>query len=241
MSKLKKSIISRVNWALDAGKFCKEDFNLSFPSDAAELVKIEFIACSKYSFKITEAVSGATALLRAAALYTPDPDAKEFFQTMESPGDYKNTERKNFKTIDHCIDRISMWLSNLHEDLTLRDDNTKSDLEDFTESLRKQIDERITESPDKHFTTDEGEELKLKLDELSKKIIELEKQFKLAKKDIAPLEAAIKNSKENIDSYPKNIWYRTSGNKILSALKKLAKTKEIREFLLEAAKTIFLN
>lgn len=240
MSKLKKSIVKRIILELEQGKFCKEDFNLSFPSDTGELVKIEFILDSRYSFKVIEAVSGVNALLRIGGIYNNDPEAKSFFQTLESPGDYKNAEKKNFKTIDDCINRISNWLSNLHEDLILRDDHYV-DLDDFTESLRKQFDERVVENPDSYFTDDEGEHLKTKLNQLSQKLAELEKKFNLEKKDITPLEAAIKNSEENIKNYPKKIWYKTSGNKILSALKKITKSKEVRDFLLEAAKKYFLS
>jgi hypothetical protein len=241
MTVLKNSIVSRIKLQLESDRFCAEDFALSLPDNSPRLVYIEFRANTKYSFTISEAVSGELAIARFAGFSKNDPDAKSFFQTLEKPGDYKNTENKNFKTIDQCIDRIRSWMTNLHEDLTIRASNDGGDLNDFTEALRKQFEEKSIENPDEHFTITESENLKSKLDELSARVTQLEKQCKLEKKDIAPLEVAIKNSRDNIDSYPRNVWYKTSGNKILSALKKISKTKEVREFLLDAAKKFLLG
>jgi|GEM_PF-3012389 len=238
MAQLKKSIIKQVEAALESNNlFSREDFGLRYSDGSQYLVFIKFIAHPQYSLTIQERY---TNLLATVSVLGGDK-GKRFFQTIECPGDFKNQESNSFQNINDCIYRISDWVRNLHEDLILREVKPENDLDDFTENLRKQLDENTIENPDDHFSFNESESLKLKLNELNERVIELEKRYKLTKEDIAPLESAIKSSKDNVDNYPKRVWYRTSGNKILSALNKIAKTKEVRDFLLEAAKKFFLN
>ncbi|WP_345875203.1 hypothetical protein [Shewanella algae] len=53
--------------------------------------------------------------------------------------------------------------------------------------------------------------------------------------------SAIESTKPDIDVYPKGVWYRTAGNKIIRALKRIAKNKETRDLCIDVIKKLMEN
>lgn len=217
---------------LQYGDFCLEDFEVDFPNDSSTLAQIIFIAYPDYNFIIYEEYPS---MGLGAMIPFGESKGKKILKTQEKPGEYKNSETRTHENIDVCISRITEWTKNIREDLIHSKNLLRTTIDDFTEKFQKQIDENI-KNPEAYFNVDEKEEIINRLDALQKRINELEEKFNLSKEDTKNIEVAIKKSKDNIDVYPKGVWYKTAGNKILNALKKTLSTKEGREALLEITK-----
>lgn len=231
MPKLRNTIINEILQNLNNNDFCVEDFEVKFPDDSSTLASITFVACPKYSFEIAEEHNG---FLAVAAMVG---NVKKVLQTIEQPGEYKNFEKRNHESINSCISRISHWVKNIREDLLYSKHSAQGEVDELTENLRKQINENVKD-PESFFDEQEKEDIKNKLDELQAKIRELEKRFNFPEEEIKKVETAIEKSKNDINVYPKGIWYKTAGNKVINALKGVLKTKEGREALIEVMKKL---
>ena len=75
---------------------------------------------------------------------------------------------------------------------------------------------------------------------LQKRVDELEKKYNLSEKDAQNVKDAISSSKSDITIYPKGIWYRTAGNKVINALRAALKDRDVRDVLLEVTKKLLL-
>lgn len=232
MPKLRNTVINQIVQNLEYGDFCLEDFEVKFPDDSSTLASITFIAYPKYSFEISEEYSGGI-----AAAFAMVGNVKKTLQTTEQPGEYKNFEKRNHENINSCISRVSDWVRNIRQDLIYAKHTVQTTVDELTENLRKQVNENIKD-PESYFDEQEKESIKKKLDELQAKVRELEKRFCFPEEEIKKVERAIEKSKKDVDVYPKGVWYKTAGNKVINALRSVLKTKEGREALLEMMKKL---
>ena len=112
--------------------------------------------------------------------------------------------------------------------------------DDLIELFQKQIDESVKDE-EEYFTKEEESKLSQKLEALQKRVSELEEKYNLEKEKANEVKDAISSSKSDINIYPKGIWYRTSANKIINALKLAFKNKEVKAMLLEVTKEYILK
>ena len=234
MPKLKNSIINEIINTLDSGQFCHEDFLIDFP-DSGALAEITFRATPKYTFVINEGVSGGSLATLAGISGGKQPEKE--IRTIERPGDYKNVETVSHEYIESAIRRIHTWVSNLREDIINIKYSIRETLDSLNDEFQKNIDENI-ENPEDFFEKSEIESLKDKLDELKTRVEGLEKKYAVSNEDIAKLEEAIDKSKSDLDVYPKGVWYKTSGNKILKTMKAILSSKEGRDVLVDMVKKL---
>ena len=103
--------------------------------------------------------------------------------------------------------------------------------------FQESIDEKI-ENPEEYFGEDEQSDLINKLNELQERVEKLEKELELDPKDTAKIESAIEKSKADIKLYPKGVWYKTVGTKLMKLLRQILKTKEGREIAADVAKRL---
>lgn len=236
MPKLRNTIINRILNCLEYGVFCREDFNIEFPDDSSTLAIITFKALPKYNLHIDEGHSaGAISTILSP---TNQNHSKKLIRTIEKPGEYKNHEVRSHDDIDSAISRVITWVNNIREDIIhSRTAIDESNLDEMVENLQKNIDEKITD-PESYFDKNEEDELKKKLDELLKRVSELESKFNIPEKDVKKIQDAVESSKADIKIYPKGVWYKTAGNKILKIMKAVIGTKEGREVLADIAKKL---
>ncbi|ATM00191.1 hypothetical protein CK910_18280 [Aeromonas sp. CA23] len=154
-----------------------------------------------------------------------------------SPGQYKNVEQKAYDDLDSAIATIPHWLGYIKEDLINLRFNDTSIIDDFTQSFQEKVDESIDE-PDSYFTEEEANVLKEKLDDLKRRVEELEARDEISSNDKKQFDNAINKTKSDLDIFPKGMWYKTAGNKIISLIKSVLKTQEGRQALFEVAKKL---
>lgn len=239
MAILKPSLISKVHRLLESnGHFCLEDFNVSTPSNDDSLLEIQFRPVSDYSFRIIEQSPRAFGI-SAMTLGLEEDTRRKVVRSVESPGDYRTTDVVTHEKIDDAITRIFRWTENIRDALvTSRDEPDQTTLDDFYDELYTNIEEGV-DHPEAHFDESEKDALRSKLEKLEARIEELEKQLNLTEQDSFKVKTIIDKGKKDLDVYPKGVWYKTSGTKIYSTLKKVVTTPEGRRYLYDTLKIIF--
>ena len=235
MPKLRNSIITQILDYLEYGDFCVEDFDTLFPDNSTTLAQITFKALPKYSFVLDETYSGnALAYALAAA---GQGNAKKIIRTIEKPGEYKNHEERTHDDIDSAIRRVSDWVVSIRDDLIHSRATLRTTIDELTENFQKSIDENIND-PESYFEKSEEDEIKRKLDELQSRVSELESKLDISPEDTKKIQRVIDKSKSDLNVYPKGVWYKTAGTKLLKVMKEVLKTEQGREILTEIAKNL---
>jgi len=233
MSKLRNSIITQILDSLEYGDFCLEDFDTQFPSDSTTLAQVTFKALPKYNFILDETYAGGGIGSILAA--TGQGSEKKVIRTTEKPGEYKNNESHIHDGIDLAIRRVSEWVGNIREDLVNSRTMVRSTIDSLTEEFQKSIDENIS-NQEAFFDESEKDDLKTKLDDLQARVTELESKLGVSSEDSKKLQSVIDKGKSDLKFYPKGVWYKTTGTKLLKIMKEIMKSKEGREILTNMAK-----
>jgi len=236
MPNLKNSIISEILNNLNYGDFCREDFTIDFPDDYSTLAKLVFSSMPKYEFEIEEHIPDGNRLA-VALMQQPEPDRKKVIRTIESPGDYKNDEYHTHNNISDAVDRVIKWVTNIREDLIHSKDAVRTTIDDITAEFQSSIDENI-KNPEQYFQDQEKVDLIAKLDELQKRVESLEAEMGIDPKQAKVIETAIEKSKADVDLYPKGVWYKTAGTKLMKLFKETLETKEGREITSDIIKRL---
>lgn len=236
MPNLKNSIISEILNNLNYGDFCREDFATRFPDDSSTLAKLVFSPLPKYEFEIEEHVTGGNRFA-VTLMQQPEPDRKKIIRTIESPGDYRNNEYHTHNDMSDAVDRVTYWVKNIREDLIHSKNAVITTIDDITAEFQSSIDENIR-NPEQYFQDQEKIDLIAKLDELQKRVESLEAEMGIDPKQAKVIETAIEKSKADVDLYPKGVWYKTAGTKLMKLLKEAFKTKEGREIASDIIKKL---
>lgn len=237
MPKLKNAVITKILSRLDNGEFCQEDFLIDFP-DTDVLAKITFRSMTKYSFIIDE--TDVSSLIPFGVISSSNSSIKKEIRTIERPGSYKNSDSKTHENISDAIDRIYAWKVNVREDIIHSKRTIRKTLDSMNEEFQNSIDKNISD-PENFFKPNEIEKLKVKLDELKTRVEGLKGKYGVSSDNIKTLESAIDKSKKDLKIYPKGIWYKTSGNKILKIMRMILNSKEGKRVLADIAKKLFIN
>lgn len=235
MPALRNSVINQILDYLEYGDFCVEDFDCQFPDDSTVLAQITFKALPKYTFVLDETYSGGS--IGSALAVMGQGNAKKVIRTVEKPGTYKNHESRTHDDIDSAISRISDWVRSIRDDLISSRATLRSTIDELTENFQKSVDENI-DDPESYFEAYEEDAIKSKLDELHQRVSELEERLGFTPEETKKIERAIDKSKSDLKVYPKGVWYKTAGTKLLTVMKGILKSKEGREILSDLAKKL---
>lgn len=242
MIKLKSSVINRILEELDSEDFCKEDFEIQEPGNSKSLVKIIFPARPEYYFEIIETV--VTKKRKEVSAFSAIPGFNQEYEeeenvilTTESPGDYKIIESKKLSSLDNAINRIQAWTRNIKEEITISSLDNETSVEEDLEWFKEKVNDDI-ERPNEPFTQDEIQVLSEKLDSLKERIDDLEIQLDNGNNLKEQAENTIQRTKDDLEKYPRGIWYRTAGNKLLNLMKTILKTQEGRQLVTETIKSL---
>lgn len=235
MPKLKKSVRFSVLHNLGNEHFSAHDFNVSFPDKGSKLVEIVFLAIPSYSFVIEEYTEG-----NIYALAMGDSrDAKKAIRTVEVPGDYYHEEANDHDDITKAVDRVYEWVINLREDILHSKEKIEADTElnEMLNDLDKSIDEK-SYGVHEYFSEAEKVEIFDQLDELKKRVQELEKQKGVDSSEINVIEQAIEKSKTEADQYPKVVWYKIAGKKLTGLFWNVMKNGEAQRLAADAVRRL---
>lgn len=198
MPKLRNSYLRQIRDILDSTRFTSADFEVELlDSEESEtsLVYIKFLADPEYEFEISQIPKG---LLRV--------DCR--------PGRQYVDESINMESIPNCLNHIAVWCDSIREELG-SGDILDRELESMRTELQDQIDEHI-KSTSSHFTKDEIASIRESLARMAEELEDLKERADEGEEIIEEMRRDISGLMDDLESYPKYIWLRTAGNKLLN-------------------------
>lgn len=220
MTQLRETTKRKILAALEKSHFTASAYSVEYDHDATAFLTITFLPNKSFVFVASESYAGIS--------------------SSEAPGQHKITgESFKHASLDECLKSIAPWAARILEDY--RANNPIIDeFESLRRSLSEQIEKHITDES-AHFSPEEVVAIRAKLDELSTKLSEVTEKTAEQEKQLRDAQQELKALKQDAEVFPKGVWYRMAGSRVLNIIRRAATSKEGREFALEAAKKILLE
>lgn len=221
MVKLRTTTRQSIYDALENTYFTASSFEIKYHENKKDFLDVIFIPQPEFNFKGSKNSSYGT---------------NGNWITSEAPGVHlREAENFHINNFSSIIKHLKEWADRILEDYRL---DKKESFDEFQE-FQKQIEIKVNAtSNDKSelFTSEEANALKDTLDNLYSKFESLSEENKELKARLNSIRDEINNIKSDVECFPKNAWYRISGNKIVKLMKDVAITPEARKLIAETAR-----
>lgn len=202
--------------------FGSENYSIQFPGGDSEIAfKVDFLPDSRFKF-VAERISG------------------QIFKTTEAPGfELIEAEEERFKGFEEAFARLGGWLERVRQEVIATNPFSRE-----IQELKAQLDEKLAslaEEASGFFTQAEAMNLIDRLSEFEGRLKDLAEQNAELEQAVVKLSKTVTDLKEATHSVNRGTWFRMAGGRLLGGLKSLTKSKEVREFALEAAKKFLLD
>ena len=240
MTQITPSAIRKVQDALSSSSFALADFNINLPESGSCLLHIVFRHRDGYEFRVIE-TKQKSKVKTSVGIGSFGPTREEVSEytalfTRETPGSFKMQDQSEIDEFDEAMERIIKWCQNVRDNLAI----IPVESDTFTE-LREALEEQIEKckwSDDEHFSNDEIERLNSKLDELSVRFDNILQENRITQKDIDQIKREISEIKGNAKSFPKKIWARVTGNKLIEIMSNFARSPEGKQLVSEGIRKL---
>ena len=224
MTTLRETTKKKILDALEKTYFTASSFSVQFHEGEAPFLVIGFVGDKRFKFSISE----------------PPGYNTVGYITEEAPGVHIETgEKYKHENLSAALKAITSWVERIHEDYRSKNPIV-DELESFRQMLADQIEHHVHDR-DAHFSAEEANELRQKLDELGARLQQLAEKNDANERRLDEARQELEKIKADVAIFPKGVWYRVAGSKVLGIVKKVAGTAEGRQFALEAAKKLFLE
>jgi hypothetical protein len=210
----------------------------------AEIIESSYFGSENYSVQFGEVGSGMAFDVRFISdprfRFTVRRNTVGHFKTLEAPGvEFLAADEESFGSFEQVFGRLISWLDRVHQEVVAANPFSREIIE-----LRTQIDQRLAslgEELSEFFTKSEAEELSASLAEFEHRLQDLAGENADLVQAVEDLKVTIADLKGATQSINRGMWFRMAGGRLLGGLKSLSKSKEAREFALEAAKKFLLQ
>lgn len=238
MSQLKPSFIREVREALAKSKFTAEDFELELPKSGRLLLKITFTYKPEYYLALLEDEKSESVTIEQKYLMSSRTERVKqvIFSVRTVPGRYKLEAVSEISDPGEVLGEIPQWCENIRADLYALAPS-QDPLEQLRRKLRENLEELVKE-PNAFFTEEELKVVDERFDRLYEEIAILREQYSFTKQQLSELQKDFDEFKGSARAYPKGIWAKVTGNKLVKATGKMFNTPEGRTFLFQQAKRV---
>jgi hypothetical protein len=217
MISLREVTKRRILATLEKSHFTASGYDIKYSTTESNFLHITFLPNKKLYFAATDQYGG--------------------FRSEESPG-VLQTDEETFKhaSLEDCLKAIAPWATRILEEY-----RALNPIVDEFETLKKSIAEQIEQhaaDETAHFSREEAEAIRTKLDELGAKLAELSDKSATQEHQLREANAEIKSLKTDLELFPRGVWLRMAGGKVINLVKKVATSKEGRELAFTAAKKL---
>jgi hypothetical protein len=213
---LNKRARQQIGETLDRSVFTAADFRIDYPETDSVLALITFSPEPAYQFKLGE------------------QNYNSKFQLAYAPGQFLETVSVEVETFAKCLESITTWSNNIRADLRANSP-LAAEMDELRKSFEQAMNQHVTD-PEKHFTKQEAEELRARLDEMAFKFDELHQRNAITEEQLDSIKREIEQLKSNTQSFTKKTFFRTAGNKLLSIFGQVASSKAAQEVLIDATR-----
>jgi len=217
MGSLNRSKIAEIYSELDNSCLTSHDFKINKEPDEEDTLLIINSIISEARFEIKT-------------------DGSSRVKITMSPGKIQDTESAWGVSFDKCLIYIRDWCDFIRKDIRSSQPIYR-EFDELKKSLQKQLKTNAFGN-DEYFSPFEIEELRIQLTELKNRIEILEKDKVISPTQKENLNKQIDTASEDIEDFPKNVWYRTAGNKMLIVVKSVATSKEGRLIIASSVKKL---
>lgn len=218
MTQLRQATLNKINDVLDHSYFTKDSFTVTNRPDMSPFLTVTFIPSPEFSYDVYASTG------------------KEEFFSREAPGEHMSTSedfpRKDFSDV---ISGIVRWTNRIREDFKTRMPRS-DDADIFLQQLREQIFSGA--DTEGEFSSEEVEELKQKLDALTRLVSEHAEKLEANDYQIRRFESEITEIKNDLGVMPKGVWHKVAGNKLLKSVGTFLKSGEGRQLLADGIKKL---
>jgi len=195
MTQLRKSSMMQIHDTLEESAFGVCGFQVSYPdAKNGPVSKIVFLGDPQFSFSF---------------------DRK--FTTTFSPGSTFATTTYENRDFSDVIADLKSWTLWIEEELKAQLP-IYHEFEEFRRMLEEKLDAHV-EDPESHFSEQDLEELRLKMDDMRSTLEELQKKNQLTEEQVKQANYRIKRLEELAKGMTKKDWLRTTINALYSLLR----------------------
>jgi len=233
VSQLKPSFVSDIRSALEKSRFTPEDFQIELPDTGRILARITFVHKPEYFLALLEEEKQEQVTIEQKYLMSTRTERIRhvIYSVRTVPGSFKTQSDTEVDELDGVLELIPKWCESIRADLY-----ALTPMQDPLEQLRSQLQANLDElvkQPNDFFNEEELSIVDKRFDQLYEEISELREQYSLTKQNLEALQKEIDEFKKSARAYPKGIWARVTGNKLVKATGQLVNSPEGRSFLFQ--------
>jgi hypothetical protein len=221
MSRLRPSIMASIEKALSRSYFGRGSFSVTYPDKGEILCAISFLPLPANLCALGEGKRG---------------DDPMHLYAHTSPGAYKVKDDFWLHAVENFPYRVEEWSKRIREDLA-KPPTAEAEIEQFRHKLEEEL-EKQGASAEGHFSEQEAAEMAARLDEMASKLSELQERQQITEEELSRLKKVLDGAKDDLQTYPKAVWYRVTATRIWEATKKVVGSAEGRAVLAAEARRL---
>lgn len=237
MSQLKPSFVNEIQVAIEKSRFTVDDFSFEFPSSGKSLVRITFLYKPEYMLILTEEKKREQVTIEEKFGYASSSTSRSHtvqetvFTIRATPGRFKTEVTYEINDLGGLLEELPKWCENIRSDLYAL--APKVDLlATLREELQKNLD-TLVDKPDEYFNAEELKVVDSRFDQLLAEVTNLREQYSLTKMQLDSMQKEFEEFKSSARAYPKGLWAKITGNKLVKTTGQIINSPEGRTFLFQ--------
>lgn len=237
MSQLKPSFVNDIQAAIEKSRFTVDDFSFEFPKSGKTLVRITFLYKPEYTLTLTEETKREQVTIEEKFGYA-SPSTSRSHTVQETvfiikaiPGRFKTEVTYEIDGLGGLLEELPNWCENIRSDLYALAPKVDP-LATLREELQKNLDS-LVDKPDDYFNVEELKVVDSRFDQLLAEVTKLREQYSLTKQQLDSMQKEFEEFKSSARAYPKGLWAKVTGNKLVKTTGQIINTPEGRAFLFQ--------
>lgn len=237
MSQLKPSFVNDIQAAIEKSRFTVDDFSFEFPKSGKTLVRITFLYKPEYMLTLTEETKQEQVTIEEKFGYASPSTSRSHtvretvFTIRAIPGRFKTEVAYEIDNLGALLEELPKWCENIRSDLYAL--APKVDLlATLREELQRNLD-TLVDKPDEYFNVDELKVVDIRFDQLLAEVTKLREQYSLTKQQLDSMQKEFEEFKSSARAYPKGLWAKITGNKLVKSTGQIINSPEGRAFLFQ--------
>lgn len=243
MSQLKLSFVNEIQAAIEKSRFTEDDFSFEFPASGKMLVRITFLYKPEYMLTLTEGTKREQVTIEEKFGYASSSSTSRTHTVQETvftiraiPGHFKTEDTYEIDGLGGFLYELPKWCENIRSDLYAL--TPKVDLlATLREELQKNLD-TLVDKPDEYFNVEELKVVDNRFDQLLAEVTNLREQYSLTKQQLDAMQKEFEEFKSSARAYPKGLWAKITGNKLVKTTGQIINSPEGRSFLFQEIRRV---
>lgn len=242
MSQLKPSFVNEIQATIEKSRFTVDDFSFEFPKSGKALVRITFLYKPEYMLALSEETKREQVTIEEKFGYTSPSTSRShtvqetIFTIRATPGRFKTEVTYEIGSLGGLLEELPKWCENIRSDLYALAPKVDP-LATLREELQKNLD-TLVDKPDEYFDVEELKVVDSRFDLLLAEITKLREQYSLTKQQLDSMQKEFEEFKSSARAYPKGIWAKLTGNKLVKTTGQVINSPEGRAFLFQQIRRV---